>query len=304
MGKFSKKLSFKRNVDFIRKKSVRGSGSFDRMIKDSFNIFIPQQGTNRVRLLPANPEYWGISLFVHYIGETESPYLCPAKMQAKDCPVCEERRRADASGDTEYGKALFPRERLLVWIIDREKEAEGPRLWDMPKTVEIDLNHAAIDEDTNEALPLDDPEEGYDIRFNKEGKGKMTRYSGITVARRVSPICDDEAKMEQWLEFIVENALEKCIIVYHYDHIKSVFTGKSVASTPATPATSETEKPDEPVKKDEVAEELDDPEEATDSPWHEDEDIGEKEAGEEGVVSSTMADLRRKMSQRKGSKGG
>lgn len=290
LSKFGNKFSFKRNVDFIKKKATRGGGSFDRMIKDAYNMFIAQQGVNRVRLLPANPEYWGQPLYVHYIGENESPYLCLKKMKGEECSVCEERRRADAAGDNEYGKALFPRERLLVWVIDREKESEGPRLWDMPKTIEIDLNSAAVDDSTNEVLPLDHPEEGYDIRFNKEGKGKTTRYSGITVARRASPITDREDKMEEWLQFILDNPLDQCLIFYSYDHIKGVFTGKPAVATTPKPQPADEEPAQTPMGDD-----------ARDKDAVQDEGPDEESADEESAddVSARMSALRDRMNNRK-----
>lgn len=285
----------KKNVDLIKKKATRFSGDSDAMYKEAFQRFSPESGTNKVRLLPANDEYWGIEVYIHWldVDGNNRPYLCPKKMKGEDCPICDEAKKARADGDEKYEKQLRPSEKLLTWVIDRNNEEDGPKLWDIPKMVEIDINGGAVDEDTNEPLPLDDPADGYDIRFTKEGKGLNTRYHSVNIARRESPLHDDEDTAIAWLDFIEENPLEEVINVYPPEHLAAVFNGKPVSAV--LDNSSEEAVPDS----------TDD----DDAPWEEDDndlmaDAGDVEEEEEEESKSTkdpsVSKLRERMANRRG----
>lgn len=225
----SRGFSYKpKSLDLIKKKATGQRSQFARMLKDTYLTYMSQQGVNKVRLLPANEEYWGYPIQVHWIGDDNftRAYACPRQMKAMPCPVCEERSRLYDENDQDGAKALNTSERLLVWIINRDDQEKGPMLWDMPKTLEIDMNGGAVDDEAESVLPLDDPIEGYDLRFNREGKGTTTRYQAFTVARRSSPLTDDEEELEKWLDYVEANPLEQCVTLYEYDHIKAVFEGK------------------------------------------------------------------------------
>lgn len=213
-----------------RSKSL-GGGDFDKIIRDGVGTFTPADGDNMVRILPPtwdNPDHYGYDIWMHYkVGPDEQAYLCLQKMKGEDCPICEERKKADADGDgdDDYAKELKPKQRVLVAVIDRDNEKEGVLAWSMPWTIDKDLISRSQDKRTGEVLSLDDPNEGYDVEFKKEGKGKGTKYIGIALARRESPLGN-----KKWLEWIQDNPLPTLLQYFDYDHIASVFGGTSSKS--------------------------------------------------------------------------
>jgi hypothetical protein len=121
-----------------------------------------------------------------------------------------------------------------VWIIDRNNEKDGPKFWDMSWTMDKDIASLSINKRTGEALLIDDPENGYDFEFVREGKGLNTRYIGKQISRQSSPISDDERQQEVWLEFITENPIPDVLNFYSYDYIAKIFTGRKPVETDTT----------------------------------------------------------------------
>lgn len=239
------KVGFKyqpKSIDFIRSKATRyGDSNKDSMIKGEYPIFTPEQGTNKIRLLPTG-DYWGIPVYLHWIDVDGNgrPYLCPKKMANKRCAVCDEWRKAKADNDADYAKQLSYSIKLLVWMIDRAKEADGPKLYMIPSGMEQNINGTAVDEETQEVLALDNPDEGYDIRFNKEGKGITTKYTAVLPARKATALSDDPEQKEAWLNYIMEHPLEKTLNVMDSDYLESVFRGEN-ANAPLAEAQEESD---------------------------------------------------------------
>jgi hypothetical protein len=218
---------------------MRG-GSFDSYIKSKFKRYKVRDGKNLIRILPPTWEgakHYGFDIHVNYgIGVDNQSYLSISKMKqlypdlkqlesAKD-PIAEARREAEADGDEKTAKALQPRHRILMWVIDRLDEDEGPQLWDAPFTLDKDFCNLSLDEDTKEAIFVDDPEEGCDIRFYKEGTGMTTKYPASKMKLQAkSPIHDDEKLQDDWLEFVAENPVPDCLEYHDYAHISEVFDG-------------------------------------------------------------------------------
>jgi len=201
-------------------------------VVDEVSLWRPADGQNRIRILPPTWEdarHYGYDIYIHYgVGADNQSYLCLQKMKNKPCPICEERAKASSKGDDEAAKAYAPKKRVMVYMIDRKNEDEGVKVWAMPWTLDRDLAERQVDPDTNEVLLIDDPDEGYDVMFSREVKGGNTRfagYVGIDIARRPSPLSDDEDQMRDWLSFIVDNPIPSILRFYDYDHIKRVFFG-------------------------------------------------------------------------------
>ncbi len=135
-------------------------------------------------------------------------------------------QKAMRDGDEEYAKKLEPRDRQVVWLLDRNADDPQPQLWILPFNVDKELAVRQIDED-GQVVAIDDPEEGYDVTFRKQGKGLKTRYIGIDVARRQSPISDDEDEADEILQFITENPIPDCLLFRDYDYIAKQFGGKT-----------------------------------------------------------------------------
>jgi hypothetical protein len=219
----------KRTKEDVKKRAAQSGGLFDSIFQSKFQTFTPKEGDYRLRFLPPtwdDPQHFGLDVYVHYgIGSDSQSYLCLEKMKGEKCPICEEKKRAERAGDADYARQLTATKRVLVWVVNRDDEDAGPLLWSMAWTIDRDLANLSIDKRTGEYLALDDPEEGYDVEFSRTGKGLKTKYVGVQVARKPSPLADDADLAEDWLKFITENPLTEVLQFFDYDHIEAVAKG-------------------------------------------------------------------------------
>lgn len=215
-----------RSAESMRQRGEAGGGDFDKYLDDSVKMFKPNDGDNIIRIMPPTwdkAEHYGLDVFVHYdVGPDSQTYLCPDKMKGDPCPICDERAKATRDGDTEYAEKLKPTKRVLVWMIDRNQEKDGPVVWSMPWTIDRDIVKLVVDKRSGEVLPIDDPQDGYDIEFERKGKGPRTQYIGLAVARRSSDLGDDK-----WMDYIIDNPLPDLLHYYDYDHVAAAFGGSS-----------------------------------------------------------------------------
>lgn len=173
-------------------------------------------------------EHYGLEVWVHFgVGPDEQSYICLEKHNKGPCPVCEKGRKAAKHGDEEYAKSCKPNKRVAVWWIDRAHEADGPKVYIMPWTLDRDFAALCFDEDTGDTVSLDHPDEGYDIRFKRTGKGRQTKYIGIKLSMRSSPLSDSPKTQRKWLAYILKHPLPKCLNFYEYDHISATLNQTS-----------------------------------------------------------------------------
>lgn len=222
-----------RDADAVKRRVEQQSGGdFDGYFRDGCKTFKSADGDNIIRILPPtweDAQHYGFDIWLHYgVGPDEQSYLCLDKMKGEPCPICEERARAAKAKDDDYADSLKPKQRVVVALIDRDHENDGVQMWSMPWGVDKDLLARTQDKRTGEILPLDDPENGYDVEFTKQGKGITTKYVGLQLSRRSSPLGDDS-----WLDHITQNPIPDCLVFYSYDHIASVFGGASTRTPKA-----------------------------------------------------------------------
>src|SRR5574343_364001 len=214
-----------RDSSAVKHRGEQGGNDYDRIIKDSLPMYKPADGSNTIRIMPPtwpNADHFGLDVYVHYeVGPDNQSYLCLDKMKGEACPICEERARATKDNDTEYADKLKPAKRVLVYLIDRDNQRDGPKIWSMPWTIDRDLCKLVVHRRSGEVLPIDDPEKGYDIEFDRQGKGTRTQYVGLAVARRESDIGKPE-----WMDFVVDNPIPDQLQFYDYDHIAKQFGGQ------------------------------------------------------------------------------
>ena len=220
-----------RSSEQVRKRQEESSGGdFDKYFLDSIKVFKPHDKDNVIRIIEPtwdDAEHYGYDIWLHYkVGPDEQAYLCLNKMKGEPCPLCEERQRAAKAGeDDEYLDSLKPKPRVVVALVDRDNEKEGVQFWPMPAGVDRDLLSRTTDKRSGEILRLDDPDEGYDVEFTKEGQGLKTKYVGIGLSRRSSPL-----GKEAWRDFVYDNPIPKVLKFYSYDHILSEFGGGAHSS--------------------------------------------------------------------------
>lgn len=218
-----------RDPEAAKRRSEGGGRDFDSFIKRDVTTYKVHDGDNSVRILPPtwdDAQHWGLDVYVHYeIGPDKDSYLCLHKMKGEPCPICEERRQAAKDGDEEYAKSLEPVKRVLMYVLDRKAEKDGIKAWAAPMSIDRDILKVSIDKRGGELLPIDHPEDGYDVDFERTGKGRNTKYVGLSIARRSSPLDNDEA-----LDFAVANPLPTILQYYDYEHIAKVFGGGGASS--------------------------------------------------------------------------
>jgi hypothetical protein len=229
-----------RSSEDMRERANRSAGGFDSYIKQEFKRYKMRDGKNHIRILPptwADPNHYGYDIYVNFgIGVDNQSYLSLSKMAQKHPeleldgrdPLAEARRAAERDEDEELVKQLKPRDRVLVWLIDRLAEDEGPQLGDIPFTVDKDFCNLCLDEETREVIYVDNPKTGYDIRFYKEGAKLNTKYPGAKMKLLgPRPLHEDKGTQDAWLEHVYEHPIPDCLQIYDYEHISNVFDGKT-----------------------------------------------------------------------------
>ena len=218
----------KRSYDDARKRAEQSSGARDSFIADDISLWKPSEGDNTIRILPPgwdDANHYGIDLYVHYgIGPDNAAYLCLDKMKGEPCPVCEERLVAENEGDKDYSRKLKPTKRVLFYLLDRDKQKDGVKAWAAPWTIDKEIMIQSTDSRTNEYFPVDDPEEGFDIRINRTGSTERTEYS-VVPSRRASSV-EITPEIE---DYILDRPLPEILVYYAYDHIAKVFSGTASA---------------------------------------------------------------------------
>ena len=229
---------YKETDDEIFNQRLQNRGGFSRegIFKKGARIFSPKVGEQyRLRILPPTwdgGKYYGYDVWVHYeIGSDKSSYLCLNRMKGEACPICEAANKH--ANDPVYAKKLRPKYKVVVYLIDRRDPENTPKLWAMPQQLEINIVIQSKDEDKGGNLKIDNPDFGYDILFNTvKGKTKdiAFQYEGEKVARKSTPIADDEETICKILEHIVDNPIPSMLEFKTYDHIKKVFEGSAPIS--------------------------------------------------------------------------
>lgn len=213
-----------RSAEDVKKRASMGANDFDKIVKDHIKMWKPNDGDNRIRLLPPTwpkAKHFGYDVYVHYgVGPDRQSYLDLHKMLNEPDPITEarERARAERDPDEKYVKDLDSKRRVGVYLIDRDNEREGVQFWAMPWTVDRDIVTVSVDRDSGGVLPIDDPEEGFDILFTKKGQKDRTEYTGVQVARRASRLGSPE-----FLDFAVDNPIPDQLLYFPYDHIAKAF---------------------------------------------------------------------------------
>jgi hypothetical protein len=221
-----------RTAEDITRRTKMSSGAYDSTVLEGFTIFKPKEGENTIRILPLTWEdtdkygtSWEIMVYVHNnIGPDKGQFLCLDKMKGEPCPICEARRSAV---DDEERYALSPNMRAMCWLIDRDAENAGPQWWQMPiKKIFKVVNSRSIDKKTGAPILIDDPEEGYDLAFTREGTGLKTDYTGVEVFRDPTPVHEDQKTQDRWLAYIMENPLPDILNFQEADYIEKVLSGR------------------------------------------------------------------------------
>jgi len=220
-----------RSKDDLKERANAKGGNFDDYILPKYKKYKVRDGKNLIRILPPTwdqAKHYGYDIWLNYnIGPDNQAYLSLAKMKnERNDPIAEAAREAANEGDDKLRRELLPRQRILMWVIDRNEEDEGPQLWACPQTVDKAFANLSFDEDTGEVIYIDDPEQGCDVRFFKEGTGLKTDYDASKMRlMKPSPLSEDPKLMDEWLDYAQQNPVPECLHFYDCDYIASIFNG-------------------------------------------------------------------------------
>lgn len=222
----------RRTAEDVKARANYRGGAYDSFVKPQYKFYKIKDGKNIIRFLPPTwpkANHFGYTVWINYgVGPENNSYLSLSKMKGEKDPLQEAATLARREGDEKLARALDPRERVLVWVIDRQAPDDGPQLWPMPLSVDKAVATLSYDEDTKEVSEIDSPTEGRDFRFYKEGQGLKTKYLAEKMKLlSESALHEDEAQAEQWLQFVQDNPVPDCLQFYDYDHISSTFDGQA-----------------------------------------------------------------------------
>lgn len=187
-----------------RKKNLesRGNGS----------IFFLKEGTTRLRLMNQGPDKEiGLEVIQFYLPG-KGGFISPATFN-EPCPLMEkyqELKNSKDDDDAELAKTLSPRRRYIVggtiYKDQKGKEVDKENICKpilISRSVYQDIVDLFLDED-DWGDPTD-PNEGYDIKITRMGKGKMDTNYTVTACPGKGPI-DPKYSKEMDLEEIIRNS--------------------------------------------------------------------------------------------------
>jgi hypothetical protein len=232
-------FTYQKRDDADVARRAQGSSKFDKYLNPDIALFKPREGTNIIRILPPTwkgARHYGYDCWVHFgVGADRQTYLCLNKMKdaanvyfdknnMSSCdgsdPVEEEAVSLRRDGYEKEAKEASHKLRVGIYVIDRKDEAKGVQFWLMGEQNDREIVQQSMNKRTGTALAIDDPDDGYDVVFERKGTGQTTKYSGISVDRDPSPLGND-----RWLKWAMDHPIPEQLIFYDYAHIKNALGG-------------------------------------------------------------------------------
>jgi len=145
-----------------------------------------KEGTTRIRLKSQGPDSeLGLEVVQFYLGGDIGGIISPMTFD-EDCPFMEMYKKLKDSSkesDKKLAALLVPKRRFVIggcgYKDEKGKEPDEEKIdkaWLVTRSIYQDITDLYLDED--EWGDMTDPEEGYDLKISRTGKGKNdTAYS-------------------------------------------------------------------------------------------------------------------------------
>jgi hypothetical protein len=161
-------------------------------------------GKHQIRIVPSKfQKEWPIKEVQLHYGLSQFPIYALTNWDEKD-PIVEftkQLRKTNESTNWKLAKQLDPKMRYFAQVVVRGEEDMGVRLWEFGKNVYQQLLSVADDEDYGN---FTDVSNGFDFTINVEQadmNGRtINKVASISPKRKESPLSDDAAQVESWLE--------------------------------------------------------------------------------------------------------
>jgi len=176
-----------------------------------------------------------LSVLIHYgVGVNKDAALCLRTLR-EACPICEERDRLIKEDEERYKEEiqdLGPAKRAVynVVVFDNEKEMQkGIQVYEAPhSSIEDVLSEIWVNKRTGDKRYFTLPEEGWNVAFEKRGKGLGTEYRQVQILERRK---EDEFTDKELDElYDVAHNLEEIIEIKSHAELKEMAFGSAAAS--------------------------------------------------------------------------
>lgn len=208
--------AIKSKLNSLQQQQTKGGGT------DKSLFWKPSVGKQVVRIVPnkfnkANPF---TEVYFHYGIGSARTILSPINYGEKD-PIVEFAKQLRTTNDKDnwrLAKKLDPKMRIFVPVVVRGEEHEGVKLWQFGKNLYLEMLSMADDDDIGDYTDIF---EGRDITVDTVGPdvtGTSYNKSSVRVRTKQTPLSEDKAQIEQWLEN-QKNPIE-VFKHYSFDEIK------------------------------------------------------------------------------------
>lgn len=203
MGLKEKKSKSDSSSDKKKKLSTSGLSLREKMEKrkrelkekaSGSGLVYPKEGVTRIRIKsPGSDEELGIEVTQFYLGSQLGGIISPATFD-EPCPFLEKYKELKSSSDeddTELAKRLVPKKKFViggdVYGDEKGKVVDKSNVGiQIPNSVYQDVIDLWLDND--EWGDMTDPQEGYDIKITRSGKGKNdTSYTTMACQKKLLP---------------------------------------------------------------------------------------------------------------------
>ena len=188
-------------------------------INSPLPIFIPQDGSNTIRILPVlaeekHAELFGITVWTYFIANRL--YCSPRIFSGKSGdPISDkffEVRRTDEAAAEKYRGSR----RFVMHILDLNDE-KNPilKIWPAPISLVDDIIAVSQLTRSGKIIPVEHPTEGRKIFFKKQGAGMGTKYAQMIIDDEPYPIeeslCDSIQLFQDIIKVDSEEVLKNLV---------------------------------------------------------------------------------------------
>lgn len=195
-----------RMMERKKKLSEKGNGG---------GIIFPKEGTVRVRVMSQGPDKEIGLEMIQFYHPKKGGVISPATF-GELCPFMDKYQELKASKDEDdqkLAKELSPRRRYIIGVTcyqdEKGKEVDTDRVCKpmlIPSSVYQDIIDLYLDED--DWGDMTDPDDGYDIKITRSGKGKNDTTYSVTACPRGKSNLDSKYIKEMDLEEVIRSQVK------------------------------------------------------------------------------------------------
>ena len=188
-----KVINEKERREFIEK----GSRPQISYLQTSLPVFVPQDGENTIRILPAVEEdkhayLFGVEIWTYFLQNRL--YVSPRAFNGKATDPVADKFFEERQTDEALAEKFRGSRRFVMHILDLN-DAKQPvlKIWPAPISLVEDIISVSQVTRSGKIIPVEDPKEGRKIFFKKQGQGMNTKYCQMIIDDEFYPISEEMA---------------------------------------------------------------------------------------------------------------